>query len=858
MYKKILSVFFVAAVLFTPASSTFAQSKVLATPAFDPNNFLGGAQYCYVAKGKITLSFGQNSVKAVSGTTLTLSGNVKNKLSVPLADTSVVVKVVKLPKAGAVGYDTVQDVVQRFVATQHVDILENSSTEFRISWAVPHGIESGAYKLEAFLVLGDKSTIAGSETADIPAASVLVSVRGDASNATYIDKDSVRVDGLPLNAKGSATTSSATVGVSLVNTYSTSRDTVLEYKVYKSITPNDADLEYSGAQLVSLKANSKQVVNFDLKKGSASNRSVVIILKDGEKNSIVSFQAINPQGITAQPVFLGLSSFSLSNGGSTQAFGCVFLGTKDLKTTISLTDMNGAKLADLGSAPNQIGPVSFSNKVPVINRTGAVRLNMKVTDAQDKVISTMSVLYSCNANGCKQTNAAVPNIYMIIGLSLVIIVGIFAMIKMKGKNRKNIFGGIMALMMVLIPAHVFAQMGFPGSVTILYGDGFSGSSSGDSSTGYSPAVSLTASPTSVSSGSASTLYWTTTDTSQCTATGGWTGAKNVNGGSVSTGALTSDTSYTLSCTGLDGSTVQSSVTVTISSTTPPPSNPTPTPTVSLTASPANVDSGSATTVSWASANSTSCTASGAWGGAQATNGSVQTSSITSQSTFTLTCTGAGGSANSSVTVNMNAAPGDTAPVGALDTATCSVINGWAYDPDDFPSSSGGTGTVTGTGGGTGTVGDVAPPTTTTQTCTVNVNEPADALGINQHGGQGTRVLGNQASADYSCQLLGYDKAVNFTTKSFKSCSNNQLAYANGGAWAYGNACDLGNQGINWEQCSGTGSICQNKCGNGIIDPGEQCDGNSSLHENACGNPTWYCSTTCKIVGSNTSNAAMCP
>src|ERR1700682_3110915 len=52
-------------------------------------------------------------------------------------------------------------------------------------------------------------------------------------------------------------------------------------------------------------------------------------------------------------------------------------------------------------------------------------------------------------------------------------------------------------------------------------------------------VTLAASPTAVASGGASTLTWSSTNATSCTASGGWSGAK-ATGGTQSTGALTAD------------------------------------------------------------------------------------------------------------------------------------------------------------------------------------------------------------------------------------------------------------------------------------------------------------------------------
>ncbi len=88
-----------------------------------------------------------------------------------------------------------------------------------------------------------------------------------------------------------------------------------------------------------------------------------------------------------------------------------------------------------------------------------------------------------------------------------------------------------------------------------------------------PTVSLAVDPTSVAVNGSSTLTWSSTNATSCTASGGWSGTKETSG-SESTGALSSTTSYTLSCTGAGGSSAPQTVTVTVNGggggTNPPP------------------------------------------------------------------------------------------------------------------------------------------------------------------------------------------------------------------------------------------------------------------------------------------------
>ena len=87
-------------------------------------------------------------------------------------------------------------------------------------------------------------------------------------------------------------------------------------------------------------------------------------------------------------------------------------------------------------------------------------------------------------------------------------------------------------------------------------------------TAPAPAVTLSANPSTVNNGAASTLSWSATNATSCTASGGWSGSQAISG-SESTSALSATTAYTLSCTGTGGTTVQSAtVTVTASTTAP--------------------------------------------------------------------------------------------------------------------------------------------------------------------------------------------------------------------------------------------------------------------------------------------------
>ncbi|MCZ6642720.1 MAG: hypothetical protein O7F71_14165 [Gammaproteobacteria bacterium] len=137
-----------------------------------------------------------------------------------------------------------------------------------------------------------------------------------------------------------------------------------------------------------------------------------------------------------------------------------------------------------------------------------------------------------------------------------------------------------------------------------------------------------------------TLSWSTSNATECQASGGWSGTKSLSGHVHVT--ITQDTSFRLSCSGDGGGglaevTVQANSSGTI---------------VTLSASPEEIAAGEASTLTWDSTNATGCAAEGAWSGTQPTSGSFVTGALTEDTTYRLTCDGPGGSAVAIVTVRV--------------------------------------------------------------------------------------------------------------------------------------------------------------------------------------------------------------
>lgn len=182
--------------------------------------------------------------------------------------------------------------------------------------------------------------------------------------------------------------------------------------------------------------------------------------------------------------------------------------------------------------------------------------------------------------------------------------------------------------------------------------GLSGCDNGDDSPPPpppAPTVTVAANPAAVVLGNASSITWSSTNSTSCVATGSWTGARATSGTESVTPAAAGTATYTLTCTGAGGAGT-AAATVTVNA--PPPS----VPTATLTPASSTVVVGGSTTLTWSSTDATGCTASGAWSGVKPASGNeTVTLAALGAANYTLTCTGAGGSVVASATVTAIAA-----------------------------------------------------------------------------------------------------------------------------------------------------------------------------------------------------------
>ena len=148
-------------------------------------------------------------------------------------------------------------------------------------------------------------------------------------------------------------------------------------------------------------------------------------------------------------------------------------------------------------------------------------------------------------------------------------------------------------------------------------------------------TSFLSSSSSILEGESISLNWSSTNANSCSASGDWNGTKSTSGSESIQLSEVKTYTFTLTCSGVSGTTnAVSSINVQVSAL--------PNPTIdSFTASAQSISVNESITLSWSTLNTTECTADGDWNGTKELNG-TETIQLTQVKTYTfdLSCTGA--------------------------------------------------------------------------------------------------------------------------------------------------------------------------------------------------------------------------
>lgn len=158
-------------------------------------------------------------------------------------------------------------------------------------------------------------------------------------------------------------------------------------------------------------------------------------------------------------------------------------------------------------------------------------------------------------------------------------------------------------------------------------------------------ATLSANPTTTGAGQPTTLTWSSTEASSCTASGEWSGTLASSGSQVVTPGAVGNHAYSITC-GNPGAPAQANVSVTASI-----------PIVTLSVFPNTVVAGKTVTLRWQGQYADTCTASGAWSGSLSASGYMTvTAGAAGTESFQLACSNVARSVSADASVTVNAAP----------------------------------------------------------------------------------------------------------------------------------------------------------------------------------------------------------
>lgn len=244
------------------------------------------------------------------------------------------------------------------------------------------------------------------------------------------------------------------------------------------------------------------------------------------------------------------------------------------------------------------------------------------------------------------------------------------------------------------------------------------SSATNSATSGPCSCTLTASPNPVDYGKTTVLTWTTNNAKTFSIDNGIGAVTPADGGTVTTGALTSDTVFTATATGYNGKVVHCKTKVKVNPPPPPP----PPCSCTLSASPASIQQGDSSKLTWTAKNAVSFSIDHGVGTSSPASGGSKNVSPSVTTTYTGTAVGANGKVVHCTTTVTVTPPPPSGPscsllasptsVNAGDTSTLS----WTTTNADTFSIDQSVGSVTPVASGTTTV-SVATTTTYTGTAT---------------------------------------------------------------------------------------------------------------------------------------------
>ncbi len=309
----------------------------------------------YYKFGSVQVSVSAATARAVSGTTVTFSGNIENQNSYPIVNGSVYIKIYRKETRSDIFKMQGHNQVDGFFALDNVNLVAKGTKPISFTWNVPTYAISGEYQLATFFVVDKKFNLLGlTFTDDIIGNTFDFEIVGEIKGGVYFDRNNILIDGKKYNFATFVPKLDAqkpiTVSATIINSSKKEETVPISWRVCKGDSLRPENCIRGPENKVTVKAGEKKQVTFTVTDTSAPVYFIEATISNKDSKSIIGPRFVR-EGVTGTRLnFPALTSFPLEKGVSTTLFSCFHSMSANPpiipggKLELSLTDGAGNKI----------------------------------------------------------------------------------------------------------------------------------------------------------------------------------------------------------------------------------------------------------------------------------------------------------------------------------------------------------------------------------------------------------------------------------------------------------------------------------------------------------------------------------
>lgn len=259
-----------------------------------------------------------------------------------------------------------EQMIDEFFAEKGINLMYNDVVEKEFTWTVPSGAKSGEYIVKTYFIVGDFFNLAGLSILPygppgVPGEMTTFDVKSTTASRIYFSKDDTYLNdkkyefGVPTTAYESVPIK---IKTKLVNE-GPAKQVNVKLTTYEWDDATDKAIDsYTVEKTISLGANSKEEITYELPALSSATYQIKFTATTGDEKSILKLR-VPITGAKGRFIYLGLDKFPLIKGQKTTLFMCMS-GSTDYssvfngKGTLEISDASGNSILKEGYGPFEV------------------------------------------------------------------------------------------------------------------------------------------------------------------------------------------------------------------------------------------------------------------------------------------------------------------------------------------------------------------------------------------------------------------------------------------------------------------------------------------------------------------------